>query len=269
MEEHAHEIASGNRFDFGKNWLRFCRILDEERIESAANSLRDMLGLQTMDGLTFLDAGSGSGLFSLAAHRMGARVVSFDYDPDSISCTLTLRDREGVDSSLWRVERGSILDESYVRELGRFDIVYSWGVLHHTGDLWRALDIASETVKPGGLLGVAIYNDQGWLSNFWLNVKRFYNKYPGLRPIVVMAFLPYLYFGRWIVRALRNRGALPRGMDLWRDLIDWLGGYPFEVAQPAEITGFFEMRGFTIRKLEIVGARHGCNQFVFQKDDQH
>ena len=161
MSSHAIEIAEGGRFEFGKNWARFLALLDDERIARAEQSLKTMLEVESLEGKSFLDIGSGSGLFSLAARRLGARVHSFDYDPNSAACTQELRRRYFPGDERWKVEEGSALDAGYVRSLGQFDVVYSWGVLHHTGRMWDALDNARLPVAPGGRLFVAIYNDQG------------------------------------------------------------------------------------------------------------
>lgn len=132
------EIAKGQRFKFGANWKGFLAVLNEERIVLAEQSLRNMLDMD-LKGKRFLDVGSGSGLFSLAARRLGAIVHSFDYDPQSVACTEELRHRYFPSDDGWTVEQGSALDTQYLAHLGQWDIVYSWGVLHHTGAMWRAL----------------------------------------------------------------------------------------------------------------------------------
>ena len=168
-------VHTQTRFEFGKNWRSFIELVDEARISSAQDSLRQALQVPTLSGRTFLDVGCGSGLFSLAACRLGARVRSFDYDPESVLATTELRHRFAAGSE-WVIEQGSILDPQFLAGLGRFDIVYSWGVLHHTGQLWRALDATARLVAPGGgLLYVSIYNDQGLMSRVWRRVKRRYN----------------------------------------------------------------------------------------------
>lgn len=96
----------------------------------------------------------------------------------SVACTLELRRRFLGSDQDWMVEQGSVLDEAYLRSLGAFDIVYSWGVLHHTGAMWKALENALIPVAPGGQLFIAIYNDQGTHSRRWRAVKRFYNRTP-------------------------------------------------------------------------------------------
>ena len=253
----------GRRFAFGQNWRRYLAVIDESRINAAGQSLKDLLGVDDLAGKRFLDIGCGSGLFSLAARRLGAEVRSFDYDGDSVACTAALRDREGSDGD-WLDERGSVLDAGYLASLHRFDIVYAWGVLHHTGDLWRAMENAVVTVAAGGKLVVAIYNDQGWISRYWRAVKRLYNTNRLARTAVVLVHLPYLFAARALVRAARGQFALERGMSLWHDMIDWLGGYPFEVATPGEIKAFAETRGLRQLAVKTCGGRHGCNEFVFE-----
>lgn len=257
-----------NRFAFGANWARFLRHLDDTRVADAERSLQRMLGLPSLQGLRFLDAGSGSGLFSLAARRLGASVHSFDYDPQSVACTRELRRRFGTsgDDAGWRVEQGSVLDAAYLERLGDFDIVYSWGVLHHTGDQWTGLDLVSRRVLPGGRLFIALYNDQGPVSRWWAFVKRLYLKNVLTRALVIAVYTPYFIGLRWLYRQLTGRGRLERGMSLWHDMLDWLGGYPFEVSRPEAVFDFLRARGFELRALTTAGSTGACNEFVFERE---
>jgi 2-polyprenyl-6-hydroxyphenyl methylase/3-demethylubiquinone-9 3-methyltransferase len=261
------EVKRGERFQFGKNWQRFLTILNDDRIAGAEKSLQQMLEIEHLQGKRFLDIGSGSGLFSLAARRLGAKVYSFDYDPDSVACTQELKCQFFPNDSSWIIEQGSVLDTDYIKSLGEFDIVYSWGVLHHTGAMWQALENASLPVSRRGFLFVAIYNQQGWISNYWKKVKEFYNKNIGLRLITILVHLPYLFLLRFLVRAITGRLKNERGMSIWFDMLDWLGGYPFEVAKPEEICIFYRRQGFQLLNLKTCAGKQGCNEFVFFKEN--
>jgi len=277
-DTHATEVARGDRFEFGGNWASFLSVLDEERIASAERGLQRMLEVQRLDGVRFLDIGSGSGLSSLAARRLGARVHSFDYDPQSVACTSELRRRYFQGDGEWTVERGSALDPDYLGSLGQFDIVYSWGVLHHTGQMWQALENAVIPVAPSGKLFIAIYNDTGTQSRRWHTIKRVYNELPKLarKPYAVAVTAPAE--AKALVGAvLRGRPRdfarswteyrRRRGMSKWHDIVDWVGGYPYEFATPDEIFDFYRARGFTLTKLKCGVVGLGCNEFVFERDE--
>ena len=278
MTEHTTEVATGRRFAFGENWTRFLQVLNEERIQQAEQSLRMMLGAADLQGQRFLDIGSGSGLFSLAARRLGATVHSFDYDPQSVACTQELKRRYFPNEASWTVEEASVLDQAYLSRLGQFEVVYSWGVLHHTGALWQALENAAPLVAGGGKLFIAIYNDQGGWSRRWRMLKRVYNSLPGILKLpyatLVMGprelkFLtlasmkgkPWVYFDNVIHYSERSL----RGMSYWHDLIDWIGGYPFEVAKPEEIFDFLYAKGFHLQRLKTCAGGLACNEFVFRQ----
>ena len=278
-ELHASQVAAGERFEFGRNWSRFLLLLNDDRIKRAEDSLGEMLETKSLVGQSFLDIGSGSGLFSLAARRLGARVHSFDFDPNSVACTAELKRRYFSADSQWTVEEGSALDPDYLGRLGKFDVVYSWGVLHHTGSLWQALENAQKLVAPGGRLFIALYNDTGSQSSRWKWIKKTYCGLPGFLkvPFAVLVTAPAelksflrsvatLQIGDYVKSWTRYDEN--RGMSRWRDVIDWVGGYPYEVSTPDETFEFFKSRGFQLTKLNCGKVGLGCNQFVFVKTSE-
>jgi 2-polyprenyl-3-methyl-5-hydroxy-6-metoxy-1,4-benzoquinol methylase len=273
---HSAEVQAGDRFEFGKNWKNFLDHLNDERIAKAETSMRTVLSTQTLEGQRFLDIGSGSGLFSLVARRLGATVSSFDYDPNSVGCTRTLRQRYFANDPNWTVEEGSVLDDAYMAKWRDFDVVYSWGVLHHTGQMWKAIDNAAVTVAMGGTFVVSLYNDQGPWSRRWTKLKRIYNALPrflrvpytvlvmGAREII--PFLHHVRRGRPFdyLKNYTQYGA-QRGMSKWHDMVDWIGGYPFEVSKPEQVFHFFKERGFELVTLTTCAGGLGCNEFVFRR----
>ena len=233
-----------------------------------------MLNVSDLSGKRFMDIGSGSGLFSLAARRLGASVCSVDYDPHSVACTSELRRRFfGDQDPSWEIHEGSALDPAFLARLGKADILYSWGVLHHTGSMWQALANVEPLVADEGWLFVSIYNDQGTPSRRWLKVKKMYNAAPaGLRWAVLFPAFVHMWWVPILKSTLRGQPLAPfreykqrRGMSLWTDVVDWVGGYPFEVAKPEEIFRFYRDRGFRLLEMKTNGGSMGCNEFVFRK----
>ena len=265
------EIATGARFEFGANWERFLSVVDDRRIEQAESSLKEMLCMERLDDHSFLDIGSGSGLFSLAARRLGATVHSFDFDPQSVACTQELKRRYFPEDRAWSIEQGSILDNRYLEALGRFDIVYSWGVLHHTGAMWLALENAiTRVASERGRLYIAIYNDQGLKSHIWWLVKYIYNRLPGFLKTpfaaTVAGLARFLVVVKYTIKLEPMTGIRPllrgdreRGMSARYDTRDWIGGFPYEFCTFETLQSYLEARGFA-----VVNARRetglGCHE---------
>jgi len=261
------------RFAFGRNWKSFLTTLDEHRIDEARSRLCESLERDDLKGFRALDIGSGSGLSSLVMHQLGADVVAFDYDADSVACTEELRRRFAPHATNWQIMQGSALDPAFMAGLGQFDLVYSWGVLHHTGAMWPAIELAQSRVAQHGTLLLALYNDQGWRSTIWRVIKRLYcSSAPG-RWLVGALFYPlFSLYALWQdLRHLRAPGtharqyARKRGMSLFHDWRDWLGGYPFEVAKPEVVVQRLVAEGFKLQHQTLTRGL-GCNEFVFGRD---
>jgi SAM-dependent methyltransferase len=268
-------------YDFGSNWRSFIdgHLTDERRLE-ALRSIPSFLGRDSLEGLTFVDVGCGTGLFSWAAYKLGAkRILSFDVNPNSVDCCEKLRRDEGEPKN-WEIIQASILDDEAMRELGEFDIVYSWGVLHHTGNMWHAIENTARLVKPGGLLWIAVYNRADGIgiysdgrigtSRFWEREKVFYNRLPkmGQRAMDYLAATgmvsAYLLVGRNPVREIREHKK-NRGMSWMVDIRDWLGGWPYEYASLEEIFAFVRDRfGYTLENVISTNSLRN-NEFLFRR----
>lgn len=276
MENEIYESSykNKNHFSFGKNWQDFLQHVDASRIEEAERSLIEFLGGQeAIAGKTFIDIGCGSGLFSLAAVRLGAkRVVSIDVDEFSLACAKHLSETIGQPKN-WEIRKGSALDPTLSKQLGIFDIVYSWGVLHHSGDMYQALRNVIPLCGVSGRLYIAIYNENHRLlegtSSFWVSFKRWYNQ----RSLPIKRFADAIYttyyviglLFNWInpIRYINHYRSL-RGMSFMTDIRDWLGGYPYEYASVEKIVTSFKEQGFECTKINPARSI-GCNEFLFTK----
>jgi SAM-dependent methyltransferase len=251
----------------------------ESRISAAERLLEDMLGAGSLAGKSFSDVGCGIGLFSIAAARLGACVArSFDADPTSVACALELKRRFPPHDPRWLIDQRSALDRSYLQRLTRFDVVDAWGVLHHTGELYSALENIAERVATGARMWPATCNDQGCASRAWTLAKRLYNQLPPsfhwlfIWPALVRLRGPTtlrdLATGRRM-RMWREYGHSGRGMSPWTDFVDRVGGYPFQDATPDRVLDVCRQFGSEVEKLRTCGGGRGCNQFLFQRTKHH
>jgi len=263
-----------SHFAFGENWADFARRLDERAVAHAEEGLTKLIEPRQLEGASFLDIGCGSGLHALAALRLGAgRVTGVDIDPASVAAARAVLTRFAEDGA-WSLEERSVFDLDSTR-LGQFDIVYSWGVLHHTGDLSGALAAAARMVRPGGLLALALYRPTT-LDPFWIAEKRVYARAPRavqayLRALYMVALRLALLTRRRGFRAFREDYVGRRGMSLAHDVHDWLGGYPYEpigadgLNRAMAALGLDEVKRFAREEKELGLLGSGCDEFVFRR----
>lgn len=267
-------------FAFGKNWAEYAEKVTEDKIAEAERGLQRLLAQDRLDGLSFLDIGCGSGIHSLAAIRLGARkVFAVDLDADSVHTTLALLKRHAPAGGDWSVKEVSVFDLDPNR-CGTYDVVYSWGVLHHTGAMKSAIDSAARMVAPGGRFVLALYR-RVWMDFFWRWEKRWYSKASPVAQRTAQAIYIWLYrvafwvTGRNFRKYVKNYGS-NRGMDFYHDVHDWLGGYPYESILPQEVDLLMKKLGFSKERIFARQGRvfgrstglfgSGCDEYVYRKN---
>lgn len=253
------------QFDFGQNWKEFSEAcLDSDHVAQARSHFRDLLSGIDLRGKTFLDIGFGQGLSLLIAHQEGATVAGLDINPKCAEVVARNRAALGIDEEI-ETYVGSVLNPEDLKPLASrtFDIVHSWGVLHHTGDMDRAIGNACRFVGPGGHFVLAIYN-RHWSSIPWLWIKWLYCHVPGLlRKPMIALFYPVIFVAKFVVTG-KNPFRMSRGMDFYYNVVDWVGGYPYEYASIREMTDFMQKKRFALVKSVPALVPTGCNEFVFR-----
>lgn len=263
------------QFDFGANWKAFSeRALTAARVKQAQEHFVALFRGVDLRDRTFLDVGFGQGLTLLAATAQGARTVGCDID---LTCAQVLDENRRryfpqLPEDRISIVTGSILDEVVIESLrmhapvSGYDIVHSWGVLHHTGDMSQAIRNVASLVAPGGHLVVSLYTHH-WSSKLWLFVKRLYNMSPAvLRPFYIWLFWPIIYIAKWLVTR-RSPLEQTRGMDFHYDVVDWIGGYPYEYATVKAVASRIEALGFDIVRVNPASVPTGCNEFICRRRD--
>lgn len=254
-------------FRFGKNWQAYSlEALNDDRLAAAEESLRELLGTDRLAGATMLDVGCGSGAFSIAAARLGASVTGVDVDPlcVKVSTANAATFGEAVPPQRLAFAQASVLDVARMQALGTFDVVYAWGSLHHTGAMYDAIQNASERVAPRGLFVLSIYNAHV-TSPVWRGIKWLYNRVPGIvQRMMALSLGGVMAVAKWLVTR-RNPFEKERGMDFWFDVVDWVGGYPYEYATKDEVIDAVSRQGFVLEKVVDPSVPTGCNEFVFRR----
>lgn len=272
-----NDIKEGKRFRFGNNWKDFVdNNLNEESVKHAISCTKNILDESKIDlkDKTVIDIGCGSGLFSLVALELGAKfVTSFDFDPDSVICTKNLLRSRNFDEKNYKCIEGNILDVDFINNLGKYDLVYSWGVLHHTGELYQALKNATLLVENDGLIFISLYQ-KTIFDPLWKVEKKFFSSSSKNIQLVIckiwIILLKILYTlkGKSFKKIVSNY-FMKRGMNFYNDLYDWLGGYPYEGIDTKDCVKFFSKLGFINillkKRSKYYAISSGCNEYIFSK----
>lgn len=260
-------------FSFGKNWASYASQMGDVEIEEARKGLVKLLPEDDLRGRSFLDVGCGSGVHALAAARCGvARIMAVDIDPDSVATTRRVLTQSHV-TVPWQADQVSVFDLD-PKVHGTYDVVYSWGVLHHTGAMVEAIGKAAALVAPGGLFAFALYR-RTRMDRFWIAEKRFYAHAPRavqkvFRGAYIAAFATAMTLRGSSFRNYVANYRSSRGMDLYHDVHDWMGGYPYEAILAPEVDALLRPLGFeSVRvfarpmTLGLLGS--GCDEYVYRR----
>lgn len=253
------------RFSFSKNWEAYAKTsLTRERMDQSRNAFRELVAGIDLRNKRFIDVGYGQGLSLIAAAEMGARVLGIDVDGNSVEVLRMVQRFSGYPDFI-EARTVSILDERFVDEhRERYDVVHAWGVLHHTGDMMKAIKNACALVAEGGYLICAIYN-RHWSSPIWKAIKWSYNILPvPLQRFMIALFYPIIYVAKSFVTR-ENPKEMDRGMAFLHNVVDWIGGYPYEYAGIEEIQDIISKLGFTCLRTRAAQVPTGCNEYVFRR----
>jgi SAM-dependent methyltransferase len=255
------------QFNFGKNWKNFSdNALDSEKVSQAREDFANLL--KNVSGKTFIDIGFGQGLGLLTATSLGLETAGADINP---LCKEVLEKNQSFFPEMKQsipVVVGSILESSTLFSIHqirtKYDIVHSWGVLHHTGDMQKAIENTASLVNDKGYFILAIYN-RHWSSALWLLIKWIYCHVPSfLQTLLIYLFIPIIFLAKFMVTG-KNPLKKERGMNFFYDVIDWVGGYPYEYASIEEMKNTMQKLGFEMLKAIPAQVPTGCNEFIFRK----
>lgn len=204
----------------------------------------------------------------VAALNLGAaEAIGIDVDRKSVDAARALLTHYNS-SQRWIVEHKNLFDFSTTDR--RFPIVYSWGVLHHTGAMDSAIRHAASLVEPGGSLAIALYR-RTTFCRAWAIEKRLYASAPSTVQAVARGVWKTALCAKMLAggaNPLRQIAAMQsRGMDWHHDVHDWLGGYPYESAEPSNVLALLESLGFSTQHFDPGSPRLGlfgscCNEYV-------
>jgi SAM-dependent methyltransferase len=244
-----------DKFAFGENWHKYSREIKPDDFVAAKESLFKLVPY--IENKSFIDIGCGSGLFSIAASALGAReVVGIDVDPESVATAKELLGKilqwdPAIKQESIFFSEDSILNDKL--QASRY----------HTGDMYQAFANIATLVSEKGHLVIAIYNKH-FTSPIWKTIKFTYVKSPiFIQKLLVFVIAAFKLFVTILTG--RNPFKKMRGMHFYSDIVDWVGGYPYEYASIEEVCRYFEANGFKTEKVNKTLGFTGCNEFVFNR----
>jgi 2-polyprenyl-6-hydroxyphenyl methylase/3-demethylubiquinone-9 3-methyltransferase len=136
--------------------------------------------------------------------------------------------------------------------------------------MWEAMSNALGCVAPNGKALIALYSRPRF-APMQVAMKRLYN---GSSNSLFRMTLKLLWATLWLsmelvgarrnpVRFVRDYAALNRGMSFWRDVEDWVGGWPFEFASASQVAERLPA-GYAIERQNIA-PRGACSEYLIAR----
>ncbi|MFQ6107920.1 MAG: class I SAM-dependent methyltransferase [Candidatus Aminicenantales bacterium] len=210
-----------------------------------------------------LDAGCGTGVFSIIFARMGAlSVVGIDISKRSLERAQRQADQLGLQNATF--QKVNMLRLPFTDAC--FDIVWSWGSVHHTADPFGCLAELIRVLKPGGSLLVAVYRRTG-LTFLHETLRK------GLIRLPSKYWIPFSRFLSLVaapgISLFKKRDKSRKGEKLEQLLFDWFFVPIRHSYLPEEIKSFLVKRGLVIKKyLPFSGRFNSTSNFIFKARKQ-
>ena len=214
---------------------------------------------EEIKGKRVLDAGCGTGIFSIIFARNGAaEVIGLDISPGSLTTARHLKDNFKLDNV--HFQQADMLQLPFPNQ--SFDIVWAWGTVHHTLNPWQAMEELLRVLKPGGSILLAIYTKTK--ITFLHEIIRktlIKTSRKTWQPLAkIMAF-----FRGPVVAIFKKREKSRQGEKLEELIFDWYFVPIRHHYYPREIKDFLEQKGLTIEKfLPASGRFDSTSNFIYK-----
>ncbi len=259
-------IKKDTRFEFGQNWNLYSKSISDVEVNLAKQGIIKLMPTKTaLDSKSFLDIGCGSGIHSIAANTLGFEsITATDFDLKSVNTAIS---NKKIFNSNINIFQDDILN---TKIKNKFDVVYSWGVLHHTGNMEKAILNSRKLVNDEGYLIIAIYK-KTYFCKMWHFIKKLYCNSPRFIKKIFNFTFYTLRLSLYLIKGNKiSKYKQIRGMNLYFDSIDWLGGFPYESASKDVIVSMvgdgFELVKFFDAKPNLGLMGSACSEYTFKKN---
>ena len=214
---------------------------------------------QDIEGKSVLDAGCGTGIFSIIFARNGAAsVLGIDISEGSLETAKALKTKFDLENASF--QKQDMLDLPFADE--SFDIVWAWGTVHHTTDPFKAMSELIRVLRAEGSILLAVYT-RTRVTFLHEIIRKALVRTPrktwkALSKILALVLSPVVYF-------FKKREKSRKGEKLEELIMDWYFVPIRHYYYPEEIKVFLEEQGFTIEKyLPASGRFNSTSNFIYK-----